>query len=82
MKEKYSDGIIYPDYIRTHENVVDLLTKSLPRPQFEYLRSFILGSNHHLQEFHYEIDHTQFSFRNIVRWINRPKSYPYMDPES
>eukprot|EP00293_Proteomonas_sulcata_P015334 CAMPEP_0184307182 /NCGR_PEP_ID=MMETSP1049-20130417/15996_1 /TAXON_ID=77928 /ORGANISM="Proteomonas sulcata, Strain CCMP704" /LENGTH=257 /DNA_ID=CAMNT_0026619617 /DNA_START=785 /DNA_END=1560 /DNA_ORIENTATION=- len=62
MKEKYSDGIIYPDYIRTHENVVDLLTKSLPRPQFEYLRSFILGSNHHLQEFHYEIDHNNSAF--------------------
>ena len=76
MKEKYAEGIVSPEYINTHENISDLLTKPLPRPQFEYLRSFLLGNNHHLHTFDVILDNTHFSFNNISRWLDSPKIYP------
>ena len=37
MKEKIEDGIICMPYILTSEQVADLLTKGLPKKQFESL---------------------------------------------
>ena len=39
VQEKIEDGTIDPVYCPTKEMIADILTKPLPKGQFEYLRS-------------------------------------------
>lgn len=44
VRERYLNAEFAIQHVPSGENVADLLTKALPRPQLEYLRNLALGS--------------------------------------
>jgi hypothetical protein len=41
IQEKVSEEMFQVEYVNTKENVADIFTKALPRPQFVYLRTML-----------------------------------------